>query len=99
MVCLDKIKSQNWSQSRGLQLPKLADTNSDKNNILYKEDIVNSYYMLYGKNNNEFYSKSSVLEPTGDIEPPQEQTMSERSAASLMNILKSTVHLKRVLTL
>lgn len=82
LVYLDKIKSQNWSQSRGLQLPKLADTNSDKNNILYKEDIVNSYYMLYGKNNDEFYSKSSVADPTENIEPPQEQTMSERSVAS-----------------
>lgn len=42
---IDKIKSQNWSQSRGLQLPKLADTNPDNNSILEKEDIVNKYYV------------------------------------------------------
>ena len=46
---IDKIKSQNWSQSRGLQLPKLADTNPDNNIILYKEDIVNTYNMRNGK--------------------------------------------------
>ena len=46
---MDKIKSQNWSQSRGLQLPKLADTNPDNNIILYKDDIVNSYSMQKSK--------------------------------------------------
>ena len=39
---IDKNKSQDWSQSRGLQLPKLADTNPDNNIILEKEDIVNT---------------------------------------------------------
>jgi len=40
---IDKNKSQAWSQSRGLQLPKLADTNPDNNIILYKENVVNRY--------------------------------------------------------
>ena len=64
-------------------MPKLADTNSDKNNILYKEDIVNSYYMQFVKNNDEFYSKASdgnidINTPT----PTKRQSTSERSAAS-----------------
>lgn len=42
---MDKNKSQEWSQSRGLQLPKLADTNPDNNIVLYKDDIVNTYNM------------------------------------------------------
>ena len=42
---IDKNKSLSWSQSRGLQLPKLADTTRGSNNsILTKEDIVNRYY-------------------------------------------------------
>ncbi len=40
---VNKNKSQAWSQSRGLQLPKLADTNPDNNIILYKENVVNRY--------------------------------------------------------
>ena len=40
---INKEKNHLWSQSRGLQLPKLADTISDPtNNILQKQDIVNS---------------------------------------------------------
>ncbi len=50
---IDKIKSQNWSQSRGLQLPKLADTNPDNNSILEKEDIVNKYYTQKKYKNSE----------------------------------------------
>ncbi len=46
---IDKIKSQEWSTSRGLQLPKLVQSNPDNNNILQKEDIVNRYYMTNSK--------------------------------------------------
>ncbi len=35
-------KSQQWSQSRGLQLPKLADTITDNTNISQNDNIVNS---------------------------------------------------------
>ncbi len=64
---IDKIKSQNWSQSRGLQLPKLADTNPDNNIILYKEDIVNKYYM---QNSRELLSDKdeSVYDIMGETE-------------------------------
>ena len=42
---IDKKRSFQWSQSIGLQLPKLADTaESFKNNILQKEDLVKKYY-------------------------------------------------------
>lgn len=41
----DKIKSQKWSTSKGLQLPKLVQSISDNNIILHKEDIVNRYNM------------------------------------------------------
>ena len=40
---INKIKSQNWSTSRGLKLPKLVQSNPDNNIILYKENIVNKY--------------------------------------------------------
>ena len=52
---LDKIKSQEWSTSRGLRLPKLVQSNPDNNIILYKDDIVNMYYTQ----NNEKYSAES----------------------------------------
>lgn len=51
----DKIKSREWSQNRGLQLPKLADTNPDDNIILYKDDIVN----MYNTQNSKKYSTES----------------------------------------
>ena len=57
---MDKIKSQNWSQSRGLQLPKLADTNPDNNIILYKNDIVNSYRMQKTGNNANISPKKNT---------------------------------------
>lgn len=50
---IDKNKSQEWSQNRGLYLPKLADTNLDNNIILQKEDIVNTYYAKKQENNIE----------------------------------------------
>ena len=46
---LDKIKSQKWSTSKGLQLPKLVQSNPDNNSILEKEDIVNKYLMQNNK--------------------------------------------------
>ena len=52
LLYIDKNKSQQWSQSRGLQLPKLADTIADNNNILQKDDIVNRY----SANNSNKYS-------------------------------------------
>ena len=42
MIFADKNKSQQWSQSRGLQLPKLADTIADNTNISQNDNIVNS---------------------------------------------------------
>ncbi|MCR5265936.1 MAG: hypothetical protein K6E29_05010, partial [Cyanobacteria bacterium RUI128] len=48
---VDDIKIQDWPQSRGLQLPKLADTNPVDNIILYKSDIVNTYSMQNSNNN------------------------------------------------
>ena len=50
-IHMNKIKSQDRSQSRGLQLPKLADTTPDKDIILYKDNIVNSYSMKKSKKN------------------------------------------------
>ncbi len=42
---IDKKKSHSWSQSRGLQLPKLADTtNGSIDIILERADIVNTYF-------------------------------------------------------
>ena len=41
---LDKIKSQEWSTSRGLQLPKLVQSIPDNNIVLHKENVVNTYY-------------------------------------------------------
>ena len=47
---VDKNKSLLWSQSRGLQLPKLADTTrGSTDSILQKEDIVNRYYAQNAK--------------------------------------------------
>ncbi len=42
LIFADKNKSQQWSQSRGLQLPKLADTIADNINISQNDNIVNS---------------------------------------------------------
>lgn len=54
---IDTKKYQQWSTNRGLQLPKLVQSIADNNNILQKEDIVNTYFMKYGKK----YSDDSVL--------------------------------------
>lgn len=51
---LDKTKSQAWSTSRGLQLPKLVQSNPDNNNILQKEDIVKIYYAKKHKSDDKF---------------------------------------------
>ena len=49
---LDKEKSLSWSQSRGLKLPKLADTIKCSNNIiLQKDDIVKNF--AKNKSNND----------------------------------------------
>lgn len=48
-IHMNKIKSQDQSQSIRLQLPKLADTTPDNDIILYKDDIVNSYSMQKSK--------------------------------------------------
>lgn len=53
---IDKNKSQQWSTSRGLRLPKLVQSITDNNSILQKEDIVNSYFEKNSKN----YSKESA---------------------------------------
>jgi len=57
LLYMDKKKCQQWSRSRGLQLPKLADTITDNNNILQKSDIVNSYYMLENDKDTENESR------------------------------------------
>ena len=56
---MDKNKSQNWSTSRGLQLPKLVQSNPDNNNILQKSDIVNTYSTQNSENDASF----SLSEP------------------------------------
>lgn len=64
---LDKIKSQNWSTSRGLQLPKLVQSNPDNNSILQKEDIVKKYSMQKSKNNSSVkYSIKTKDKPSED---------------------------------
>ncbi len=54
---VDTKKCQQWSTSRGLQLPKLVQSIAGNDSILQKEDIVNTYFMNYRKN----YSSDSVL--------------------------------------
>ncbi|OQB15619.1 MAG: hypothetical protein BWY15_00332 [Firmicutes bacterium ADurb.Bin193] len=51
---IDDKKSRLWTTSRGLQLPKLVQSLTDNNNILHKEDIVNS--SLFKSNKNDTYS-------------------------------------------
>ncbi|MBQ7975209.1 MAG: C40 family peptidase [Clostridia bacterium] len=63
---MDKNKSQEWSQSRGLQLPKLADTNPDNNIILYKDDIVNTYYANNSENDTEKMYSTDYYEASDD---------------------------------
>ncbi len=46
----DKIKSQEWSTSRGLQLPKLVQSIPDNNIVLHKENVVNTYYTKKSEN-------------------------------------------------
>ncbi len=58
----DKNKSQQWSQSRGLQLPKLADTIDDNISILQKEDIVNNNSKDNFDNNVRFSLKNDDAE-------------------------------------
>lgn len=84
---IDKNKSQQWSQSRGLQLPKLADTITDKNNILQKEDIVNSSIRETGGNDTR-YSLESTAEAdmgadTAYLSEPAERIRNDVEAVRL----------------
>ena len=50
---IEKNKSQEWSECRGLQLPKLNTILNSDNIILEKEDIVNRYFEQNEKNLSE----------------------------------------------
>ena len=64
---VDEIKSQGWSTSRGLQLPKLVQSNPDNNIILYKEDIVNSKYTQDSDNYDGNFDMDTSVEYTKDL--------------------------------
>lgn len=67
VLYVDKIKSQKWSTSKGLYLPKLVQSIPDNNIILYKENIVNRYNM---QNSNELFSDkdSTIYDEIGETE-------------------------------
>ncbi len=76
---VDKEKSQQWSTSRGLQLPKLVQSITDNDSILQKEDIVNSILFENGEKDSGNIQKNvaetdnEYLEAveSGDVEKAQ----------------------------
>lgn len=65
---IDDKKSQEWSTSRGLYLPKLVQSNPDNNNITHKSDIVNKYTMQNEKNNAQNL-KNGEKNSVGEMNP------------------------------
>ena len=72
---INKNKSLLWSQSRGLQLPKLADTTRGSiDSILHKEDIVNNYFTQDSENDSDFverFSFNSIVEENASEKPAE----------------------------
>ena len=60
LIFADKNKSQQWSQSRGLQLPKLADTIADNINISQNDNIVNSSIRKNAENDTDIKFSASI---------------------------------------
>ncbi len=74
----DKKKSQQWSTSKGLQLPKLVQSTTDNNSILEKADIVKMF-------NNKKYSKElNVIDIGDDIETSERKTEAAEADKALM---------------
>ncbi len=82
----DKIKSQQWSTSRGLQLPKLVQSITDNNIILQKEDVVNTYSM---QNDGNYPKKSVSGTRLSDIEAENAELRKQLENVRLFNVSKS----------
>lgn len=76
----DKNKSQQWSQSRGLRLPKLADTIIDNDSVSQKENNVNTQYMQNGENDVKSTRKFSVKTESENIENGDKITIEDVKA-------------------
>lgn len=76
----DKNKSQQWSQSRGLRLPKLADTIIDNDSVSQKENNVNTHYTQNDKNNVQNTRKFSVKTESENIENGDKITIEDVKA-------------------
>ena len=69
---IEKKKSQDWLRSRGLQLPKLNTILNSNNNILQKEDIVNSFLM---ESDERFDSGKSDIRWSRDLSEELNETV------------------------
>lgn len=80
LLYIDKNKSQQWSQSRGLRLPKLADTIIDNDSVSQKENNVNTQYMQNGENDVKSTRKFSVKTESENIENGDKITIEDVKA-------------------
>ena len=86
---IDVNKSQAWSQSRGLQLPKLADTTLDNNNITQKEDIVN-IHSTQKTGKYSFESEAENEQGNNILNGSKQRNVSERSSKQTERVGKSS---------
>ncbi len=99
---IDKKRSQEWSQRRGLQLPKRADTTLDSNNsILTKEDIVKMYYTKNSENDThfslkrdtEFETQRKIIDFANDINNDDLLELAKRNKRDFATIYKKNTEL------
>ena len=89
LLYIDKNKSQQWSQSRGLRLPKLADTIIDNDSVSQKENNVNTHYTQNDKNNIQNTRKFSVKTEPQNIEETKDMlAVHNLSLEKLTKVLK-----------
>ncbi len=90
LLYIDKNKSQQWSQSRGLRLPKLADTITDNNNISQKSDVVNTH----NTQKSEKYALSRpTFEKTDSKPKTSKKTVPVKSPRDIVRYISETFNI------
>ena len=90
LIYADKNKSQQWSTSRGLRLPKLVQSITDNNNISQKSDVVNSNNMQ----KSEKYSLSRpTFEKTDSKPKTSKKTVPVKSPRDIVRYISDTFNI------
>lgn len=90
LIYADKNKSQQWSTSRGLRLPKLVQSITDNNNISQKSDVVNTH----NTQKSEKYALSRpTFEKTDSKPKTSKKTVPVKSPRDIVRYISDTFNI------